>query len=53
MSNPEPTSASVSEAASLLGRKGKGVRKSLTPEQREAKRERMRLINAERRKVKP
>lgn len=39
------TSPTISEAASLMGRKGRGIKKTLSPEQREAKRERMRKIN--------
>lgn len=38
----------ISEAAAALGRKAKGVKKTLTEAQREAMRERMRAINARR-----
>ena len=48
--NTEPLNP-ISQAASLMGRKGKGIRKTLTPEQREAKRERMRQINEAKRKT--
>ena len=46
--NPTPTNVSL--AASLMGRKGRGIKKTLSPEQREAKRERMRQINEAKRK---
>lgn len=39
----------ISEAAAALGRKAKGVKKTLTEAQREAMRERMRAINERKR----
>ena len=49
--NPEPSTDPVASAASLLGRKAKGVKKTLTEAQREAMRERMQQINEAKRKA--